>query len=217
MTNTNTLELRAQHAQEILDEDYGDIVLKPDDKGLLWPICGEDEIGGPIEADDQYLLIEANVGGNSPYCWVTFHRTATDAANYHVNQEYASDWEISALWHLGNKHQLRGHIEVSAVWVYDDDDNDGDDVIVLSECEPFAYGGWTIKPPSWPLEDPLLSTQRVRITVRPNQTIRDGWLTWDVEVWQNGKWETLADEQGPIADERDARRFEDYWTEELRP
>lgn len=52
------------------------------------------------EAPKRYALVEMNVGGSTPPYWVTTHDTPSDAANYSINQEYASDWGIVSLTDL---------------------------------------------------------------------------------------------------------------------
>jgi len=46
--------------------------------------------------DTPFLMVEKNRKSEPPY-WLTMHRTADDAVDAHVNQEYAEDWELETL------------------------------------------------------------------------------------------------------------------------
>lgn len=51
-----------------------------------------------VDADlEQYLLVEKNVSYGDPPYYTSTHDTPGDAAAYHVDQEYAEDWEPEVL------------------------------------------------------------------------------------------------------------------------
>ena len=52
-----------------------------------------DGLGG-YSADRPFLLIEKNVGGDSPPYCLSDHSTADAAATFNISHEYASDWDV---------------------------------------------------------------------------------------------------------------------------
>lgn len=66
-----------------------------------------------IETDDpaRYALVEQNVGGSSPPYFVTMHSSPAEAGKYHVEQEYASDWEVDALVDLDTGQTFSAEVQ----------------------------------------------------------------------------------------------------------
>lgn len=80
-----------------------------------------DEAHGSIfDGTERYMLVESNQRGSSPPNWVTYHDWPDDAADYYINQEYAEDWEVEAIFDLDRQPscaRLDGYVVKAARWV----------------------------------------------------------------------------------------------------
>jgi hypothetical protein len=68
-----------------------------------------DDDGGisSLDEDDRYLLVERNYRYGCGF-WLTSVTSDADAGNYHVNQEYAEDWELILLVDLDTGQRFKG-------------------------------------------------------------------------------------------------------------
>lgn len=73
-----------------------------------------DELAAIRTAPPRFLLIERNMGGAEPPFWFTAWDASDAAAHYHVNQEYAADWEVVALHDLDTGEVFDG--EARVIW-----------------------------------------------------------------------------------------------------
>lgn len=48
----------------------------------------------PFDMDTPFVLVETSTYGQT---WITLHKTAQDAADAHVGQEYQEDWNVELL------------------------------------------------------------------------------------------------------------------------
>jgi hypothetical protein len=59
----------------------------------------------------RFLLVERNVGSSGdPSHWFTTHHSLDHAGTYHVNQEYAHDWEIAFAVDLDTGERYEGEL-----------------------------------------------------------------------------------------------------------
>lgn len=69
--------------------------------------------GLPADTYFVFLLIEESIR-TSQY-WLSLHESPAEAADYHINQEYAEDWKILDLVDLRSGETFDG--ELSVTWV----------------------------------------------------------------------------------------------------
>lgn len=84
------------------------------------PFNAGEDCGSIFDGTERYMLVESNRRGSSPPNWVTYHDSPDAAADYNVNQEYAEDWEVDAIFDLDrppSRARLHGYIVTAARWV----------------------------------------------------------------------------------------------------
>jgi hypothetical protein len=54
----------------------------------------------------RFMLVERNVGGDTPQHWLTCYDSAQEALDYHDSQEAANDWVVEGLYDLDSGERL---------------------------------------------------------------------------------------------------------------
>ena len=67
-----------------------------------------------LESPARFLLVEKGIYGDE---WVTLHSSPAEAAEYHLHQEYAEEWEVARLVDLdGGGPELRARVVQQIEW-----------------------------------------------------------------------------------------------------
>lgn len=86
-----------------------------EDQGDEWTGVLDGTLASEAVSDgpDRYLLVETNVRGCEPPRWYSTFDSALQAADYHINQEYADDWYAEALIDLDTGEVVHETVETT--------------------------------------------------------------------------------------------------------